>query len=161
MESSITSNDGYWHHYAGTFNAATGERNLYVDGVLAAQEELNQAYYVAATEHVVIGGKDSYSAAAAPQYGNYLGGFVFDVRIYNYALTLPQINAAILPDYVNPPTPFTLSEISLTTNSTAGKGYYGGKFKLTFTANWCFGSKQYQRSVDGSRDRVALHGHHD
>ena len=81
LASTYPSNDGGWHFYAGTFNANTGVRNLYVDGTLAAQETNNVAYTLAAAEHLVIGGKDS-----AP--GNSFGFFstfeIYDVRIYNY-----------------------------------------------------------------------------
>ena len=51
-------NDGHWHHYAGTYNIATGVRNLYVDGVLVAQETGNGAYTLPSAEHLVIGGID-------------------------------------------------------------------------------------------------------
>ena len=35
MRGTIAANDGQWHHYVGTFNAATGERKLYIDTVLS------------------------------------------------------------------------------------------------------------------------------
>ena len=81
----IPTADGQWHLYVGTFDTASGVRNLYVDGVLAAQETNNVAYDLAPYSHVCIGAKDS-----SP--GNSFGSFstnltIFDVRIYNYALS--------------------------------------------------------------------------
>ena len=148
MESSIASNDGEWHHYAGTFSAFTGERDLYVDGVLAARETGNVPYYPAVTEHLVIGAKDSYSTTP-PAYGNYFTGKIYDVRVYNYALTPSEVVTAENSDYVTPV--LVTSEITLSTNSTAGKGYYGGKFVLTFNAKWLYGST----SIDGPWTVVA------
>jgi hypothetical protein len=134
MATSVNSNDGQWHHYAGTFDSVASVRNLYVDGVLAAQETGQFPSVLAPEEHIVIGGKDTYtnSAAARPVYGNYFTGKIYDVRVYDYALTMPEVAAKIGTDYG---TPVLLnSNIAVTTNSTAGKGYYGGKFVLTFSA---------------------------
>ena len=83
------SNDGKWHHYAGTFNANTGVRCLYVDDTLVAQETNNVAYAMAPYSHVVIGGKDS---APGNAFGNFSTNVVlYDVRIYNYALSQAQV----------------------------------------------------------------------
>ena len=89
LASTYPSNDGGWHFYAGTFNANTGVRDLYVDGMLAAQETNNVAYQLAPFSHLVIGGKDS-----AP--GNNFGFFstfeIYDVRVFNFA---PPITGGI------------------------------------------------------------------
>jgi len=90
---SFPSNDGKWHNYVGTFNGNTGERDLYVDGQLAAQETGNVPYALAPFSHVVIGGKDS-------QPGNTFGNFstnieIFDVKIFNYALSSAQVGTIV------------------------------------------------------------------
>jgi hypothetical protein len=93
-------NDGKWHHYAGTFDAGSGARNLYVDGVLAASETGNVPYVLAATNRLMLGAKDSGSSSSSSGgYGNYFTGNLYDVRIYNSAVAQPQIRrlAALTP----------------------------------------------------------------
>jgi hypothetical protein len=79
-----------WHLYAGTFDAVTGIRNLYVDGQLAAQETNTVPYFLATAEHLCIGSRDS---PPGNSFGGYISGGIYDVRIYNYALTAAQIGA--------------------------------------------------------------------
>jgi hypothetical protein len=75
-------NDGYWHYYAGTYDAVTGVRNLYIDGILAAQETNNGTYNLAPVEHLCIGAKDNPPG----NNFNYFSTFeIYDVRIFNYA----------------------------------------------------------------------------
>src|SRR5208282_72184 len=88
---SIASNDGNWHFYAGVFSSVTGQRSLYIDGVLAAQETGNAACDLAAAEHLCIGAKDS---PPGNSFGNYGTFELYDVRIYNYALTSPGVTQA-------------------------------------------------------------------
>ncbi len=83
-------NDGAWHLYAGTFDASTGVRSLWVDAVLVAQETNNVPYDVAPYSHVCINGKDS---APGNTFGGYSSNFLYDVRIYNYALAESNIVA--------------------------------------------------------------------
>ena len=109
MASGVPSNDGQWHNYVGTLNGITGERDLYVDGYLVAQEQGSVAYTLAAAEHLVIGGKDS---PPGNTFGNYFTGELYNVQIFNYALTQSNIIAAIGP---LPPT----IEIQPPTNVTA------------------------------------------
>lgn len=85
--------DGLWHHYAGTFDPNTGIRSLYVDGVLVATQSGQGPYNLAASSHVVIGGRDS----GGNNFGNWFTGNIYDVRIYNVALTEAQINNAVVP----------------------------------------------------------------
>jgi Concanavalin A-like lectin/glucanases superfamily/Immunoglobulin domain len=84
----VPSNDGGWHYYVGTFDTATGIRDLYVDGLLAAQETNNVAYDIAQYSHLCIGAKDS---APGNSFGAYFTGQIYDVRIYNYAITSSQV----------------------------------------------------------------------
>jgi hypothetical protein len=100
MESTFPNNNNNWHLYAGVFNSVTGQRGLYVDGVLAAHETNNVPYVLAAAEHLAIGAKDSPSGN---NFGNYFTGEIFDVRVYNYALAQTQIVAILgnIPPAIN------------------------------------------------------------
>jgi glucuronoarabinoxylan endo-1,4-beta-xylanase len=77
-----------WHFYAGTFDGISGNRDLYIDGVLAASETGNKPYFAATGEHLCIGGKDS---PPGNSFGNYFTGEIYDVRVYNYALSQSQV----------------------------------------------------------------------
>jgi len=92
MATTFPSDDGNWHFYTGTYDAATGIRSLYVDSVLSAQETNNTLYDLAPFAHVCIGAKDSTPGNTFGQYSTNLG--IYDVRIYNYALTAAQISTA-------------------------------------------------------------------
>jgi hypothetical protein len=87
MQSSIASNDGNWHHYAGTWDGTTFTRNLYVDGVLAATTTSPQTYTLAPNSELCIGDRDSGNHS----YANSFTGGIYDVRIYNYPLAQSQV----------------------------------------------------------------------
>ena len=90
MRGTIAANDGQWHHYAGTFNAATGERRLYIDTVLSGEETGNHAYTLAADSHVCIGARDAHGTI-----GSFFTGRIFDVRIYNYNLSSNELSQSV------------------------------------------------------------------
>ena len=79
-------NDGAWHLYVGTFDAATGMVNLYVDGVLGASSVSNGVYNVSSDSRLCIGAKDAHGTP-----GNYFTGQVYDVRVYNYAISAATV----------------------------------------------------------------------
>jgi hypothetical protein len=87
-EGNIQSNNGQWHHYAGTYDAVTGIRTLYVDGVAANTQTANGKYALSPVTHLMIGGRD---APPGSTYGAFYTGILYDVRIYSYALTRSQI----------------------------------------------------------------------
>ena len=90
-----TGNDGQWHAYVGTFSAATGMRNLYIDGILAAQESGNHAYTLSTNSFLCIGARDSGGNA----FGNYFTGNIYDVRISNYDWNTNEVKAfSAIPD---------------------------------------------------------------
>jgi hypothetical protein len=126
---SIKSNDGKWHHFAGVFNSVSGVRSLYIDGVLAANETGNSAAdIVAAAEHLCLCAKDS---SPGNTFGNYSTLRMYDARIYNYPLTLTQIDVAagLVPSLTT-----TASQVQVYTN--ANGAYYGGQIVLT----WPYGT---------------------
>jgi hypothetical protein len=79
-----------WHHYAGTYDATLGIRNLYVDATLRAQEINNVKYTLSPASHVLIGGRDN----GGNSFGNYFTGNIYGVRIYSYAMSQVQIATA-------------------------------------------------------------------
>jgi hypothetical protein len=87
MTSSVGSNDGKWHHYAGTWDGTNLIRNLYVDGVQTATTTGTSSYISPVNEHLMIGARD----AGGNAFGNYFTGTIYDVRIYNYPLTQPEV----------------------------------------------------------------------
>ena len=154
MSSNLGSVDGsFWHHYAGTYSAATGVRSLYVDGVLAVTQTNQGPLNPSAASHLVIGARDN----GGNSFGNYFTGNIYDVRVYDYDLTASQVaQLAVLPDPVilgQPPTNTTAYagfnvQISATVKGTAPMtnqwkfngtnlvdGAYGGVIILGSTSN--------------------------
>jgi hypothetical protein len=74
-----------WHYYAGTYDTGTGLRNLYVDGKLENQQTGQAPYTLASGSRLMIGARDNGGI------GNYYTGNLYDVRIYNYALTQSEV----------------------------------------------------------------------
>ncbi len=81
MDGAITVTDGEWHHGAGVYDGA--EAQIYVDGVLDVTQAAT-GQLASATYDVLIGEN-------AQQTGRYLNATLDDVRIYNRALTLEEI----------------------------------------------------------------------
>ena len=93
--SSMTSNpttytDGAWHHVAVVFDGTASSRKLYVDGVLK-NSTTGTPYSVsfAPLSHLVIGGNQANSVGSL--IGNFFAGKMYDVRMYNYALSAGQV----------------------------------------------------------------------
>jgi hypothetical protein len=99
-QGSIDSNDGQWHNYTGTWNAITGERDLYVDGALSAtQIDPNLSYTETTSSHLAIGARDG----GGNSFGAYYGGEIYGVRIYNTALSQAQVNSLLVSTNVGVP----------------------------------------------------------
>lgn len=86
------SNDGLWHHYAGTFtfDGTSGSANLYVDGVLVASRSEAAPYTLSVGSYLTLGGRFDPGAGT---FGNYFTGNMYNARIYNVALTEAQVNS--------------------------------------------------------------------
>jgi hypothetical protein len=122
-----TSDDGNWHHYAGTFSLVTGGR-LYVDGMLAATQTNQGPYNLAADAHLMIGAKDSGGNTfnnSVSGFGSFFTGKIYDVRVYDYALSQFQIGA-VVPGLK----PMLLNQVI--------SGANGGKLVLTWNAGTLF-----------------------
>jgi hypothetical protein len=93
-----------WHHYAGTWDGATGIRHLYVDGNPAVGVSGDTGPFAfASADHLMLGARDNGGI------GNFFSGLLYDVRFYSYALDPLDIQVM-----VHPPAAFTLSLPSLT-----------------------------------------------
>ena len=100
--SSMTSNptpytDGAWHHVAVVFDGTASFRKLYVDGVLK-NTVTGTPYSVnlAPGSHLVIGANQGTVVGSA--ISSFFAGKMYDVRMYNYALSAGQVT-----DVFNPP----------------------------------------------------------
>jgi hypothetical protein len=116
-----TSNDGFWHHYAGTYDVTSGLMHLYVDGTLVVTWANVGQYALSPASHLMIGGRDG----GGNVFGNYFAGEIYGVKIYNTALSEAQVNAAMVT-VAGPPT-FTGGNVAVTT------GPNGPQFVLTWS----------------------------
>lgn len=138
MTSSVGSNDGQWHQYTGTYSASTGVRSLYLDGVLVATQTGQGPYSPTRASHLMIGGKDNGTGSA---FGNYYTGEIYDVRVYNYALSQAQLGA-VVPGL----------KPTLTKQVIPGvNGNNGGQLVLS----WPFGTLLQSTNVAGPYSAVA------
>ena len=77
--------DGNWHHVAATYNGTT--RSIYFDGVLRGSDN-PAGHNVPAANNMVI-------AETAPMFNEYFDGSLDEMRIWNVARTLAQIQASM------------------------------------------------------------------
>ncbi len=141
--------DGNWHLYTGTFDAGTGLRTLYRDGVQRAQSTGCGLYNLAPTSHLTVGVKDAGNANY--DAGTYFTGKFYDVRVYNYDLSAAEVGAL-----TNLPNPSVANPQSITT-------YIGGVARMsstvsgtgTLTNRWQFNGTDV---VDGTYGSVVISG---
>jgi hypothetical protein len=108
LPSSVGSNDGKWHYYVGTFDGQN--QTLYLDGAQVATQSATGQLSPDQPAPLVIGAKSqdgSGITSGSIVGGSYFtGGAIYDVRIYNYALTGGQVAQLYgsYPPAVQPPT---------------------------------------------------------
>ena len=85
-----TITNGAWHHAAATYDG--GKWQLFLDGQLEAELVVNQPPAAAADPHVSIGSSLDVDGARAAGFFN---GAIDEVRIWDRALTLTEIQAQI------------------------------------------------------------------
>lgn len=87
--STINVNDNNWHHFAGVWDAVTGTRKLYVDGVLShtVSNTVGQVMAMATGKHLSLGTREQSGSG----YEAYFAGLLFDVRIYSYPLSQTEV----------------------------------------------------------------------
>lgn len=93
-----------WHHFVATWDNWTGLRKLYVDGQLSLW--VGQDYGPlppASNDYLVIGGEDLAgvpSSATSKIDANCFKGAMYDVRVYNYALSAGEVKTVMMPSGV-------------------------------------------------------------
>jgi hypothetical protein len=94
LQSTSNVTDGNWHHYAGTWDGTTGIRSVYIDGVLTANLTNDLGTMTTAGNYrLLLGGIDTVGTGDANINGPFFNGQLYDVRIYNYALSQAQVQA--------------------------------------------------------------------
>lgn len=86
-KSSISVNDGDWHHVVGTFDASAQSLRVYVDGVGSASDPASDP---PASADVFKIGWDDYSST---QLHRYFSGAIDDVRLYDRTLSQSEVVA--------------------------------------------------------------------
>lgn len=94
--------NGAWHHVAAVWDGYGGTRKLYVDGVLEPAINLTGdfgPFDLAKNHHLILGSEDNNSVVnpAVGQNG-YLHGQLYEVRIFNYPLSVPQVQGLMAPE---------------------------------------------------------------
>jgi hypothetical protein len=111
LNSSATVNDNTWHHVVITRNLSTGERQIFIDGLLDSSDTASTVL-LDSPVLLTIGAKSDASDPdpASPDYNGSNGyeGLLDDVQIYNRVLTSDEISYL----YANPGT--TVSGITNT-----------------------------------------------
>ena len=97
LTTSTAYTDGAWHHVALVFDKTASFRKVYVDGVekLVATGGTYSVNF-APGSHLVIGANQGTAVGSA--ISSFFPGKMYDVRMYNYALTASQVT-----DVFNPP----------------------------------------------------------
>lgn len=89
VNGTVTLNDGNWHHIAVTYDnsLSTNKYKLYVDGNLDTQGDISTATNTVALTNMIIGRRIN------PSLGGFFNGSIDEVRIWDKALTLTEIQA--------------------------------------------------------------------
>ena len=82
-----------WRHFAAVWDQSTGTRTIYVDGVVShvVTNSFGQNMALAPNHHLILGGR----SGGGDGLENPFAGQIFDVRIYNNALTQPEVTDLI------------------------------------------------------------------
>jgi hypothetical protein len=101
-------NDGKWHFYCATYDVNAGQRMLYVDGSLVAYTTGQGQYSDASTAHLAIGARDQPPGTTPTTNLTtaYFTGKIYDVRVYNTAISAAQQAYLAVPP---PLPPLTIS----------------------------------------------------
>lgn len=122
LQSSVGSDDGQWHFYVGTFDGSV--QTLYLDGVQVATQSATGALSPDQPAPLVIGAKSQDGGGVTGGSitgGSYFTNAIYDVRVYNYALTASQVTQLYSAVATQPPTlTITNSASGITLNWSAG-----------------------------------------
>ncbi len=98
----LQSDTNNWHLYVGTFDASTGIRNMYVDGVLRGSESNNTLYTLSPSSFLCFGARDNGGNVFVGPFK----GLIYDARVYNYAISPSDVQTmygVIPPAVANQP----------------------------------------------------------
>lgn len=144
INGNITLSDGNWHHIAVTYDnsLSTNKYKLYVDGNLDVQGDISTTTNTVALTNMIIGRRINSS------FGGFFNGSIDEVRVWDKALTLAEIQANKNYEFCTPPTNlkayFKLNEGTVNSNNstitsiTSAVGSYSGtlnSFALNGTAS--------------------------
>lgn len=119
-------NDGQWHFYCATYDVNAGQRWLYVDGNLVAYTTGQGQYSTAPACHLGIGAKDQPpgTTTVSNYFTGYFTGKIYDVRIYNTAISGAQQAYLAVPPSLPP--------LRVSANVTPASGGNPGQMVLTW-----------------------------
>lgn len=89
VNGTVTLNDGNWHHIAVTYDnsLSINKYKLYVDGNLDTQGDISTATNTVSITNMIIGRRIN------PSLGGFFNGSIDEVRVWDKALTLTEIQA--------------------------------------------------------------------
>ena len=87
ISSTVSINNGVWHHVAATRDSTTGQMRVYVDGVLSNSAATGPTGAKTAPSLLRIGGKLSGGSSY------FLNGQIDDARLYDYVLSASEVAA--------------------------------------------------------------------
>ncbi|MGH7992438.1 MAG: LamG domain-containing protein, partial [Limisphaerales bacterium] len=118
INSSATVNDGNWHHVVVSRNQVTGEKDIYIDGVLD-NSDFDTTNLLNDPQLLTIGAISdaSNSDPSSPDYNGYNGydGLLDDIQMYDRVLTPDEVAflynnpGATLGSFTNPPSPVSVT----------------------------------------------------
>lgn len=92
---SVVITDDQWRHFAAVWDGVTGTRKCYVNGVLDPSVNLTGDFgplNLAPDHHLALGAREQGGTGS---YEGWFNGKLFDVRIYNYAITPAEVASLI------------------------------------------------------------------
>jgi Concanavalin A-like lectin/glucanases superfamily/Secretion system C-terminal sorting domain/The GLUG motif len=126
---SVTTGDltGTWHHVAATFDGTT--RNIYLDGVLAGQDNPGSSFNTSDNSNFAIGTTNNYS--------EFFDGDMDEVRIWNVARTQEELQTSMHTTLAGTETGLVAYwKFDETTGYTANELIGGAMGYLTFLDGW-------------------------
>ena len=127
-------NDGKWHFYCATYDLTAGQRALYVDGSLVAYTTGQGAYSPAPSAHLAIGARDQPPGTTTVSNFTtaYYTGKIYDVRVYNTAISGAQQAYLAAPPALPP---LTISSTVSSPGQMVLSWLNGGKLLQTTNIN--------------------------
>ncbi|WP_265427112.1 LamG-like jellyroll fold domain-containing protein [Chryseobacterium sp. YIM B08800] len=118
INGTVTLSDGNWHHIAVTYDnsLSTNKYKLYVDGSLDTQGDISTATNTLSLTNMIIGRRIN------PSFGGFFNGSIDEVRVWDKALTLAEIQANINYQFCTAPANlvayFKMNEGTVNSNNT-------------------------------------------